>query len=156
MGECWIWNQGCTAGGQPQARFGNTSALVRRKVFEFSRGVPPRKKWFVVAKCQDKLCVSPKCATELSGAQYQRHLNLIGAVNTPSQNAARVAATRRRASTRLTIEIAAEIKRRVRAGEDRAAVAADFNITSSWASRIAAGRGWRPTVANSSVFHQRA
>lgn len=156
VGNCWIWQQGTTSSGQPLIRWGTTSVTVRRKVFELDRGRPAHPGWFVVSKCVDKMCVAPGCAVDLSGADYRRHLNRIGALNGPAHNAAKTIAVRRRSMTKLDAEKVADIKRRVAAGEDRGAVSSIYGISRHWCNRIARGEGWQTGLPGSSVFNQRA
>lgn len=155
VGKCWIWQQGVNSNGQPNARFGKFSEPVRRKVVEFRQGKRPRAGWFCVALCGQKLCVSPDCAQEMKGPEYVRYLNRIGAINTPAHTAAKTAANRRRSLTKMTMERALELRARINAGEDRGHVAAEFGVSRGHANHIAAGKCWRPGIANASVFDLR-
>lgn len=154
-GDCWIWQQGTNSMGQPNARDGDKSVQVRRRVWELShvdRDIG--KGMFVIAGCTHKLCVSPTCALRLNGRQYMAWLNKHGKVNTVATQAARTAAVRARPATKLTLEKAAELAKRINAGEDRGTVAADYGISRCHANRVARGDQWaKPPIPNSSIFN---
>lgn len=152
-GACWIWQQGVNSAGCPIARdAGSSSAVsVRRRVWELKHGERARRGFFIVAKCRRRLCVSPECVLQLSGKAYMLWLNRHGCINSLTHRASATIAARAR-STTMDERKAAQIRERIKAGEDRGRVAADFGIRRDRANAIARGDQWAPAVRGASVF----
>ena len=152
VGPCWLWRHGSDSNGVPNARDGAKTVTVRRRVWELHHGMPVGRGWFVISTCTNKRCVGPECAKRLTGPQYQAWLNSIGRLNGVAHRAAKIAAVRARADTKLTMEKAQTIRARIDAGDDRGEVAAEFGISRCHANRVARGVGWRDE--SFSVFNQ--
>lgn len=153
-GDCWMWRNGTTNGGQPQARDTVLGVvLVRRRVFELANETTiGAGRWFVVADCGHKRCVSPDCAMKLTPSEYMRWLTRIGAINGPAHNAAKVAALRRRKTVKLNPQAAADIRQRVANGENPGDVAAVYNVTRDHINTVARGDCWGRLTVATSVF----
>lgn len=152
VGSCWIWKQGCNSGGCPNARDGKETVVVRRRSWELHHGRAAKRRYFIVATCHHALCVSPECASELGGAQYIAFRHMNGSLNHAAHRVARTQAVRAR--SKLSIERAADLRARIRAGEDRGAVAQSYGITRNHANRVARGLNWQPQAF--SVFNMAA
>lgn len=152
VGECWIWRQGVNSDGQPNARDGRRTVPVRRRVWELTRDREVGRGYFVLAKCGDKLCVSPTCAIRCGGKLYMHELNRLGKVNGLTQHVARTIAVRARSKLK-NAATATQIKQRVQAGEDRGALALEFGISRGHLNRVARGEQWASPVAANSIFH---
>jgi len=156
-GECWMWKNGTTNGGQPQARDSVLGVLlVRRRVFELASGAAiGTGRWFVAADCGRKRCVSPTCAKKLNSSDYMLWLTRTGAINGPAHNAAKVAALRSRARTKLSPEAAQSIRQRIADGEDRGEVAAHYGISRGHLNVVARGDCWGRYSVATSIFTMR-
>lgn len=152
-GDCWLWAQGTSSGGQPCARDDGKVVQVRRRVWELANDQELTGRWRIVSRCARIECVSPKCATRLTPKQHMREMNKLGLVNGPAHHAARTAAVRRRATTKLDMQKAAEIRRRAADGEDLDALAEEFGCSKKNVYGIARGERWRPCFAGNSVFN---
>ena len=151
FGECWIWRQGVNSVGVPIARSRNKTVTVRREVACLHNGREPRKGYFVISACQDRLCVAPKCARVLSASQYVRWLNDTGRFNTPAVAIAKSVAAAARSA--LSNQAAREVRDSIRAGADRGEVARQYGISRSYANRIAKGRYRNVIARGASVFN---
>lgn len=145
---CWHW-RGYVTSCTPLATINGKPVSVRRWVLQQTRPLQ-RGRVFVVAMCGHKTCVAPGCAVSKRGPAFMRWMVESGYHQTTKHRGAIKEATRRRST--LTPAAAAEIARRIHAGEDRGAVAAAFGITRSHANAVARGRYWGEYVTPAAVL----
>jgi HNH endonuclease len=119
---CWIWQQATSSQGYGMVTIKNKQFLMHRVMYEQVYGAIPEG-LELDHLCRNRPCVRPD------------HLEAVThAVN-----------TRRGPQTKLTEEIAAEIRRRVAAGENRQALAAEVGIDYTIICDIVNDRIWRPS-----------
>lgn len=152
LDDCWTWKQGTLSGGQPCARSGGKSNLVRRLSLELSgKAIPPRHK--VVDTCENMRCCNPDHLKALNGHNFMMRLNATGKINSPDQDAQRTAAARSRAWVKLDMTKANSIRAAVHAGENRDEVAQRFGICRGHVNKIVAGTFWKPDAPSmASIF----
>lgn len=151
---CWLWKQGTTGTGSPIARNNGKQVVVRREAFAMLNGRAAKSGWFVIAKCQQSLCVSPYCAVEMDGPQYMRWLNTHGYINGPLQSIAKSVAAGKR--SKLSDSDARKVHDLINTGADRGVVAKLYGISRGYANRIARKKHRVREAPNASVFNLRA
>lgn len=139
---CWRWRLSC-GNELPRATINGRNVSVRRWVAE-QCGPLQTGHVNVVAKCGKLDCVSPHCAVSKRGPAFIQWLTEQGRLHTPAHKLAVKEAVRR--SARLNPHKAVAIAKRIRAGEDRGAVAAAFGITRSHANKVARAGTWAEFV----------
>jgi hypothetical protein len=127
--SCWLWTASTRSAGYGQFWDGERIRLAHRFAYEQAYGpVPDGLR--VLHECDNPLCVRPD------------HLWL----GTQAENLADMRAKGRAApqpGTKLTRELAAEIRRRCADGETQQSVADSIGTTRSNVSSIVRGRTWR-------------
>ena len=144
-GNCLIWTQQCKGGRFPypvvhrnalaSGKRGSTG--VRRIAFFLGHGKDPGKLW-IKMHCQDTRCLNPQHMILVHRSVYAK--------GKPRQadHAARAAEGRRKSpATKLNLEKAREIRRRLDAGELGYKLAAEFGVTKHMVSNIKRGKAWR-------------
>ena len=140
-GVCWIWQQCLSSQGLPMATIeGKSGRLVGRFVYTRLMGGSATRRFAVVAKCRNRLCVSPDCLVKRSLVQIQKEIWK------------RDQAAGRPVPAKLDLAKARQI--RARRGERSYVLAAEFGVTPNTISRIWRGVTWmeQKAPANASVF----
>lgn len=138
---CWHWRGARDGNGNPSLR----SAVLRVStslggiVCLLRTGERVRAGHAWVAQCAHKHCANPAHREEMSRGDMVR-LRLAGPI--PPLQRARISATKRARSTKMTPERAAEIRA---SGETAPALAKRHGISVSMAWEIRTGRAWAPT-----------
>lgn len=133
-GECLLWTGYVDGVGSAQWRIAGKLYLVRRLLWELTRGTVP-KKHQVGVRCGIPACVHPDHLVSRTRGSVQR-----GVPKSPMQILRTAMAHRAKASTKLTVESAADI----RTGAETVSEAARrHGISVSRASRIRRGQAWR-------------
>jgi hypothetical protein len=140
---CWRWRGACKEHGTPQATVLGRRVSVRRWVLEQTKPMQTGRV-FVVARCGNHDCVAPRCVVSKRGDQYMRWLVEQGRLGTPKHRLAITKASRKKA--KLSPTKAAEIARRIHAGEDRGEVAAAYGISRGHANKVARAENWAEFV----------
>lgn len=156
VGECLIWTQAAStrkgAQGQPYAQHGGKVVGLRRLVYELATGEPPPEGKVLRMRCEQSLCLHQDHMRVTTRLQQVRETVKSGALSTPSANAARTAAARRRAAERgMTMERARAVRAEVGTLRE---IAERMGMPITTVGAIRRGDAWRETVAAASVFAQ--
>ena len=138
--DCWLWRQGCTSDGTPTMHQPGTNRTIAvRRFLAAALGKDITGK-VVTNTCRDPRCVAPHhmLVTDRSTLGKMTHQHS-GYASMPTR-CAKIAATKRATSGKLTSEQAHEI----RTGTERLRdVAERMGISRSTAQRIRSGKAWR-------------
>lgn len=137
LGECWIWQQG-TSNGLPQMKVKGCACKLVRRIVVAIDGRPAEPGQPVAVTCGEKLCVNPKHLKPSTTRAVARRAARKGAWK-GMVRCARIAATKR-ASGKLTIEIAREIRLSEEPGP---ALAKKYGVDRSLITRVRAGKAWK-------------
>lgn len=145
-GECLLWT-GPMANGSPQVFVGGKPRCkqARRVVYEANK-VPLRKGYSPVMECRNPKCLNWEHMKALTVKQIGVLAAQEGKFSTPERRAA-ITAGKRKASTKLDAQKAADIRSCATAQEG----ATKYDIHPSMASRIRRGEAWAE-VRGASVF----
>lgn len=144
-GECMLWRNGRNGAGHPICRWQGRSTLVRRRVWELTRGsLPDGRTRPLRMRCGNRLCVNPghiECVT-------RSRLIREGARRAPTSYMAFVTA-RIGQGVKLGFEQAKVIR-----ADSRPAhlVAADYGCSRSLIAQVRRGDVWREELPGASVF----
>lgn len=138
-GDCWRWSGSTTSGGYPTMKpMGCDCTLVRRVVLDLV-GVKLKPRQPTVTTCGERLCVNPAHLKPSTAAKVGQAAAARGAFSTTTRGA-KIAAAKRAANGKLSMDIAREI----RASTDtNAALAERHGVHPSLVQRIKAGKSWR-------------
>lgn len=137
VGECWIWKQG-TTNGYPQLKVpGRTCKLVRRLVVELD-GRPAEVRQPVITTCGDPMCVNPAHLRQSSTSEVGKRTAAAGGWKGKARGS-KIAA-KKRATGKLTMEIAREIRMSVESGP---VLSARYGVDKSLVNRIKRGHAWK-------------
>jgi hypothetical protein len=148
-GDCWIWSQGTTNTGYPQARHEGKSCLVRRVAVVLA-GKSLRRGYVVVDTCGRTLCCNPGHLAVITYGEMMRRTCESGARSSPSEYVRRRDAAIRLGMSKITLAIAREI----RASDEPAQIFAErYGMHVDSIRSIRRGDHWRESMPNASVFN---
>ncbi len=130
-GDHLLWTAHATHGRFPQWRIGPKCFVVRRLVWQLTRGTIP-KGLQIGVKCGEDLCVHPDCLVARTKSKI-----MTGTKKTAATKL-RIAIARR-AGSKLNLEIVNAIRA---SGERGDVVEAQYGLRQGYASRIRTGRVW--------------
>lgn len=134
--ECWPWKAGRDKNGYGALRLGGRMVKAHRHAYELHHGTPPTS--HVLHRCDNPPCCNPEHlflgsqADNLADARSKGRAHvlppLFGELNPRSK---------------LTIELATEIRLRHRAGEGERALACAFGVARNAIHLLLVGRTWK-------------
>ena len=130
-GTCWIWTAGCNPQGYGRFHLGGSAVLAHRVSYELHIGPIPAGA-YVLHSCDNPPCVNPAHLRAGTAAENTADMFARGRVHRPFGDD----------NPRCKISDAqlGQIRDRVRAGETRAAIAAELAVHPSHVGRIVNGR----------------
>jgi len=139
-GECWHWSgYGGLHGRHPQVKEpGGKVKLVRRLAFEVKNG-PIKPGLLVLPTCGDPRCINPEHQRALTESQKGKRAAARGAFSSPARGA-KIAASRRATSAKITLEQAIEIRM---SDESGPVLAKRYGVHRSRINTIKRGDGWK-------------
>ena len=142
-GECWIWQQGTTAGGYPQiGSKGADTKSVRRLVVALD-GRPAKPRQPVAVRCDVKLCCNP----ERLFPSTARRVGMAAARRGAFNGAGRIAKITHTKRSGPQAKLSMEIARSIRSSDKSSPVlAAEHGVHRSLILRIRQGTAWRDTA----------
>lgn len=69
VGKCLEWTGYCHAGGRPMCTVNGETWYVQRLVWALVHGCRPRRTSYVLASCDNPLCVHPDCLVQRTRSQ---------------------------------------------------------------------------------------
>lgn len=144
-GDCWLWPSSSNPHGKPEApkvRHAGKVVKVRRVVRELVDGRPIPGKLEAVARCDNRLCVSPECSIKVSTKRSRQIQIERGHLNTPAAIAKRTAT--RRAASRFPEEVIEQVRN---SPESCAKAAAKAGMSKGHAHAVRTGE-WRARANN--------
>jgi hypothetical protein len=151
IGECWIWQQSVQSKGYPQASInGKPGQAVRTHVYvDLMKKRKPGAGECIVAKCGNRLCVSPACLVmrtrgDVLRLQYQKGHRRPGPQSPLGC-----------ALPKLTRDQVEEIRALPPGSETKTATAKRFGVDRRTVEKILDGRSWKAAAAPASVFNWR-
>ena len=138
-GDCWIWQGSVLGNGYPSMSIKDETYLVRRVVLEIV-GKPPKKYQPVICSCRNKLCVNPEHLTRSSHSKVGRDTAALGVFSELTKCAKNAKASRARESTRLTMELANEIRLRPESGKVLSGI---YGVSKNQINAIKRGDAWK-------------
>jgi hypothetical protein len=142
IGQCMLWNLGCSGAGYPIARLDGRSQHVRRYVFRLT-GKELKRGYVVVSRCNDSRCVSPACLRSRSRGQMISDTYARGSRS--GEYHSRLNKIIRQGVTKLDMDKARQI--RARAGEKKSALGREFGVHRSCITAVLEHRTWREASA---------
>jgi len=138
VGDCWIWKDAVGKHGYPIMRRRPSGCLLVRRVAVALGGRPAQPRQPVACTCDEKRCCNPAHLKPSTPAAVAKAAAAKGAFSSMARSAK--IAQSKRASAKLTLEIAREI----RASEDSGpALAERYGVTRSMIGIIRRGAAWR-------------
>ena len=152
--DCWLWSMS-TCEGHPRVHVVIDGASVKMTgkaaAYMLDKGQRPIAGRHTYSVCHCRLCVNPEhilIGTRLEHGAFIRRAGVWR--NQPNRIAANRATIRAREATKLTVEIASEIRQ---SEGTNAALAKVYGVPASHIGAIKRGEAWKPAaVANASVF----
>ena len=152
--DCWLWSMS-TCDGNPRVHvvIGGASVKMTGKAAAYflANGTRPIAGRHTYSVCHNKLCVNPEhiqIGTRIEHGAFIRRSGVWR--NQPNRIAANRATVRSREATKLTVDIASDIRR---SELTNAALAKLYGVPASHIGAIKRGESWKPAaVANASVF----
>lgn len=139
-GDCLIWNQSCNSGGKPQARLDGKGWLVQRYVYFVLKERPIDAKLRLTTRCGHRMCVSPDCIVASSYGAILKRAYAKGNRSTALEYTKRVASLVKQGRTKLSYELAQEIRA---SDESGASIARRLGMNAGTVNRIKSGHYWR-------------
>lgn len=138
-GRCWIWQGALSDTGYPiMKRYGAPCMLVRRVAISLD-GRPPSPRQPVVCSCDDKRCVRPDHLTRSTPSRVGKKSSESGYHNNILRRTKIATARRNSATTKLTKEIADEIRFSKESGP---VLAERYGVNKSLINKIKRGESW--------------
>jgi hypothetical protein len=150
VGQCLLWNLGCSGTGYPIARLDGKAQGVRGYVFRLT-GRELKTGYRIVARCGNPLCLSPACLRAWTYSQMNSHTYAKGSRR--GEYRSRRDKAIRQGITKLNQTKAREIRARA-ANESQSALAREFNVHRTCIADVLNNRTWREVHAAASVFAQ--
>lgn len=141
VGECWEWQGACNTRSQsPFMKFNGRPILVRRALaIELGKRVTGK---CVTVKCGTRTCVNPEHFVLLTRSELSSRTAATIDYRNPLR-VARISASVRRSSVKLTPEDAEAIRVASAAGVRRYVLAEQYGVALSTITSIVHGRTWR-------------
>ena len=137
VGDCWVWKKAITS-GYPQLKVpGRACKLVRRLVVELD-GRPAGARQPVITTCGDPLCVNPAHLKPVTVSEVGKRAAAAGGWKGKARGS-KIAA-KKRATGKLTLEIAREIRMSEESGP---VLSARYGVNRSLITRIKRGHAWK-------------
>lgn len=162
VGDCMEWDGHFTFNGYPRIFDAETHRYigVRNVVHALTHGLPihapvkvldegKMKPGLLRMCCNNWRCVSPEHMRAMTHSQVGKAAAALGHFKTPQRIAAVTAGIRKVRKTKITLEIAREIRASDGPCHQQAA---RFGVSTSFVAKVKRGDLWRETVAVSSVF----
>ncbi len=141
VGDCWEW-QGYFGNKVPSICHGGKMTSVRRLFADLlDLGYP--KGGFIVARCENGVCVNPRHFKHYTDAKFSVYRSKRAAGN--PLRAAKIQAFKRRTSAKLTQEQADAIRCSDRPSREEAKI---YGVDKSLICRIRSGKAWVNLSAN--------
>jgi len=142
--ECWEWMNCVQSNGYGRITVNRKTMYVHRYVYELVNGPIPERRNDVMHVCDNRRCCNPEHLIAGTRLNNMRDAQSKGRLSRGRVHAMRMTqGARRRATTKLTIELAREIRSRCAAGERTTDIAAAFSISPSNVRLITRGKAWR-------------
>ena len=140
VGDCWIWQMGCSTNGYPQMKIqGRCCKMVRRMVVAID-GRPAEPRQPVVATCGEALCVNPAHLKATSTSDAAKRAAKRGVWSGKARGAKIAAARRSQPDVKLDMEKAREIRMSAESGP---VLAERYGVTRNRINDIKRGRAWK-------------
>lgn len=137
-GGCWLWSGNAQVYGSFSMGRGRTLS-AHRFAWEYFSGIEAPKGMCVCHRCDTPLCVNPDHLW--LGTYTQNSLDMVAKGRCKGVPPYRPGS--RNGASKLTEEIVAEIKARLRGGVLQNALAREYGVGNSTLNRIAKGTHWR-------------
>jgi hypothetical protein len=148
-GDCLLWNLSLNSTGKPQARLeGKSGSLVQRYVYQTLMGKQLQPGRRITTRCQNPICVAPGCLFASTFSAILKRSYATGKRSTSDEYAARLGRHISAGKTKLTAEIAQQIRESEETG---IALARKHGVNPDTIYRIRQGLSWRSPLV-SSVF----
>ena len=162
VGDCLEWQGHFTSNGYPRIHDAELDRYVgvRNVVYALGHGLPLHapitteehgkvKPALMRMRCGNRRCVSLEHMRAMTHAQVGQAAAAMGNFSTPQRIAAVTSGIRKVRKTKITMEIAREIRASEGTCRDQAA---RYGVSASFVAKVKRGDLWRETVAVSSVF----
>lgn len=137
--DCILWTGATTRAGYPIYKpYGCNCTLVRRRMYEMTTG-PLETRVPIATSCDEKLCINPDHLKKSTVSAVAAKAGARGAWSGKARSA-KIAATKRAKSSKITIHDAREIRLSVEPGP---VLAARYGVNRSVINGIKAGTRWR-------------
>ncbi len=147
---CLLWSHSVNSKGYPQACLdGKTGQMVRRYVYACLCGKPLHKGYVVTSRCRRALCITPECLVGKSRGQLMLQEYRDGVRGTRACYEGRVAALVKQGRTKLSLEIARQMRN---SEESEADLARLHGVHRRTVNKILNGQAWRDPITSASVF----
>lgn len=137
-GDCWEWTRALSDRRHPTLRYKGRVINARRAVYEMS-GRKLLGRSFVVTTCGNARCLNPDHLTQVSQKAHLKRVAALGAMSGPVRSA-KIAATKRLQSGKITLDIAYLIRSSDEPVRD---LSERYGISQDRIYRIRRGEAWR-------------
>jgi len=154
VGECWLWDQGVSSTGYPQACInGKSGVSVRTFVYDVLLAKRRLVGSNIIAECGNKLCCSPACLAAKSRSWVIKQQWVDGRRSKFCDVEERRARAVAQGLSKLLPDQVAAIKA-LPEPVNRAHVARQYGVHPKTISNILSGHSWaQPCVPTSSIFN---
>ena len=151
-----LWQGAVNVDGTPTVQRytpqgGRSNVRLRPMLFDLLGRQRRHGKPITIATCWHRLCLAPEHLLDVSKAEMMRGASKAGRLKNPARDANQRRI--RRASGKLDMGKAREIRRRKMAGETLIALGAEFGVHHSMIHRIVHNKAWAEHAKNASVFN---
>lgn len=147
---CWHWKMHKTAAGIPQCRWAGKVVYAHRVAYEASIGRAAPKSKVVYHKCANVDCCNP---AHLACGDRNAQMAAAKKRGTIKRGALHAMTGKLPPQTKLTMEIAREIRARVANGESPYHFYREYGVCMATVYKVAARQSWREGAKNNSVFN---
>ena len=137
VGDCWIW-QKCTSSGYPQIKVAGCACKLVRRIVVALDGRPAEPRQPVITTCGEQKCVNPAHLRSSTISAVGKRAAAAGGWKGKARGS-KIAA-KKRATGKLTMEIAREIRMSVESGP---VLSARYGVDKSLVNRIKRGHAWK-------------
>jgi hypothetical protein len=138
VGECWEWQRGKSSAGYPMIRRLGKTYLVRRIVMD-NAGKPAAPRQPVACRCDNPRCLNPEHLFLSSTSAICKRAGARGVWSTLGR-AAKISASKRRTTAKLTDEAVAAIRA---SDETQVVLSKRYGINASLVGRVKRGDAWK-------------